>query len=339
MRCWPSRSNSSGLTFLSCTPASRRGFPAVGFRCRESNLPGRARRVIGIEQRLDRALGEEGARDARRDAVAGHVGQLLIHEDRGIGASLANEAAIEPLFGDALELPEEMELGFLAGVTPFRVEQPVGEMEQTGGRPHVAEVFQVEVDAFPDDAGIASNRGADKAGRQFRPDSEGISGPMLWSMTAGSAARAWRRRTPADRMAATRRSRSAGNNSAASSSDRIGRLLAGVAHSDLRGTADALSGESREAGPYLLPLRFEFEPTHRGPRETGSAAAVRPPTRPCSRSDDPKLCRGNCPAEAYAVTVGATTRAGKSYTSGRSVQNVHPPRVQGPKLNLPACCQ
>jgi hypothetical protein len=37
----------------------------------------------------------------------------------GIGSTLANEVMVEPLFGDSLELSEEVELGVLASVTPF----------------------------------------------------------------------------------------------------------------------------------------------------------------------------------------------------------------------------
>ena len=66
--------------------------------------------VVGIEQRLDRPLAHERARDAGGDALAGHVGQFLIHQLRRIGAALADEAGVEPLLGDALELAEEVEL-------------------------------------------------------------------------------------------------------------------------------------------------------------------------------------------------------------------------------------
>ena len=51
---------------------------------------------------------------------------FLIHELRRIGAALADEAGVEPLLGDALELTEQMELRLLAGVAPFRVEQAAG---------------------------------------------------------------------------------------------------------------------------------------------------------------------------------------------------------------------
>ena len=100
--------------------------------------------------------------------VAGHVGQLLVHELRGIGAALADEAGVEPLLGDALELAEEVELRLLAGIAPLGVEQPLGEVEDERGRPHVAEVLEVQVHALADDAGVARDRWADEVGREFQ---------------------------------------------------------------------------------------------------------------------------------------------------------------------------
>ncbi len=60
--------------------------PAVGARRVEADVPGGAGGVVGIEQRLDGTLAEELPGDGRGDAVAGHVGQFLIHEQRRIGA-------------------------------------------------------------------------------------------------------------------------------------------------------------------------------------------------------------------------------------------------------------
>ena len=86
----------------------------------------------------------------------------------GIGVAFADEAGIEPLLGDALELAEQVELRLLAGVAPFRVEQALGDVEDQRGRPHVAEMLQAQIDAFADDAGIARDGGADEVGRQFQ---------------------------------------------------------------------------------------------------------------------------------------------------------------------------
>ena len=102
------------------------------------------------------------------DAVAGHVGQLLVHELRRIGAALADQAGVEPLLGDALELAEQIELGLLAGVAPLGVEQTLGEVEEQRGRPHVAQVLEVQVHAFADDAGVAGDRRADQIGGQLQ---------------------------------------------------------------------------------------------------------------------------------------------------------------------------
>ena len=123
--------------------------------------------IVRIEQGLDGTLAYQRAGDAGSDAVAGHVRQFLIHELGGIGAAFADQAGVEPLLGDALELAEEMELRLLAGVTPFRVEQALGDVEEQRGRPHVAQVLQVHVHAFADDAGIAGDGGADEVGAEL----------------------------------------------------------------------------------------------------------------------------------------------------------------------------
>jgi hypothetical protein len=101
----------------------RRRSPSVGLRGVEIDVHRGAGGVVGIEHGLDRALADELARDGGGDALAGHVGQFLVHELRRIGAALADEAGVEPLLGDALELAEEMELRLFAGIAPLGVEQ------------------------------------------------------------------------------------------------------------------------------------------------------------------------------------------------------------------------
>ena len=115
-------------------------------------MDGRAGRVVGVEHGLDRALADERAGDAGGDALAGHVGELLVHELGRVGAALADQVGVEPLPGDALELAEEVQLGLLAGVAPLGVEQALGEVEQQRRAAHVAQVLQVQVDALADDA-------------------------------------------------------------------------------------------------------------------------------------------------------------------------------------------
>ena len=41
-------------------------------------------------------------------------------------------------------------------------------MKEQRGAPHVAEMLQIEVDAFADDAGVLRDRGADQIGSQFQ---------------------------------------------------------------------------------------------------------------------------------------------------------------------------
>ncbi len=124
--------------------------------------------VVGIEQRLDGLLAEELLRDGHGDAVARHVGQLLIHQLRRIGAAFADEIAVEPFLGDALELAEQIELRFFAGIAPFGVEQALGEVEDERGWPHVAGMLQIQVHAFADDAGVPRNRRADEIGGELQ---------------------------------------------------------------------------------------------------------------------------------------------------------------------------
>ncbi len=123
--------------------------------------------IVRIEQGLDRALAFERPGDAGGDAVAGHVRQFLIHQLGGIRAALADEAGVEPLLGDALELAEQMELGLLAGVAPFRVEQALGDVEEQRGGAHVAQMLQVHVHAFADDAGVSRDGRADEIRAEF----------------------------------------------------------------------------------------------------------------------------------------------------------------------------
>ena len=71
-------------------------------------------------------------------------------------------------FGDPLELAEEVELCVFTGVTPFGVEQALGDVEQQRGAAHVAGVNKVEINTFTDDALVLGNRRADKIRGQFQ---------------------------------------------------------------------------------------------------------------------------------------------------------------------------
>ena len=123
--------------------------------------------IVGVEQGLDRPRALQRTGDAGSDAVAGHVGQLLVHEERGIGVALADEAGVEPLLGDALELTEEVELRLLAGVAPLGVEQVLGEREEERGLPHVPKVPERHVHGLADDAGVARDGRSDQVGCQL----------------------------------------------------------------------------------------------------------------------------------------------------------------------------
>lgn len=70
--------------------------------------------------------------DAAGDPLAGHIRERKVHQLGWIGLSLADEVVVQPLLRDPFELPEEVQLGVLTGITPFRVEQPLGEVEEEG---------------------------------------------------------------------------------------------------------------------------------------------------------------------------------------------------------------
>src|SRR5579872_384697 len=101
--------------------------PEAGFGGGELHVDGGTGGIVGIEHGLDGAAIHFGAGDGGGDALASHVGQRLIEELGGIRAAGANEAGIEPLFGNSLELSEEIELRFCAGIAPILLDEPLGE--------------------------------------------------------------------------------------------------------------------------------------------------------------------------------------------------------------------
>ena len=114
-------------------------------------MRGRTRGVVGIEHGLDRSLTHEGAGDAGGEALAGHVGKHFVFELRRIRAAFADQVAVEPLFGDALELPKQVELGIFAGVAPFVQDEVGSQLIQNLRRTNVSGMHQIEVNLFADD--------------------------------------------------------------------------------------------------------------------------------------------------------------------------------------------
>ncbi len=83
-------------------------------------MRGRAGRVVGVEDRLDRMLADHRLGDRRLDALAGPVGDVLVDQLRRVGAAGAAQiAAVEPFAGDPLQLAEQVELRLVAGVAEF----------------------------------------------------------------------------------------------------------------------------------------------------------------------------------------------------------------------------
>ena len=100
--------------------------------------------------------------------LAGHIGQRLVHELRGIGAAFAHQTRIKPFFGDALQLAKKMQLRFLAGVAPLGEQQPVRQVIQQGGAAQITGVDQREFNTLANDAGIVGNGGPNQIGRQLQ---------------------------------------------------------------------------------------------------------------------------------------------------------------------------
>ena len=99
--------------------------------------------------------------DAGGDPLAGHIRQHLVHELRRIGAALAHQTRSSHCFGDALELAEEVQLGFLAGVTPLGEEQARASVRYSNvERPHIAGMNELEFHFLADDPGILGHRSA-----------------------------------------------------------------------------------------------------------------------------------------------------------------------------------
>jgi len=65
---------------------------------------------------------------------------------------------VQPLAGDGLELPEEMQLGGAVRVAPMRVEQAMREIEQQRRLPQCAGVDEVEVYTLADAPFVARLR-------------------------------------------------------------------------------------------------------------------------------------------------------------------------------------
>ena len=101
---------------------------------------------------MDGLLALQRARDAGGNAVAGHVGQVLVHQQAWIRAAFAHQAGVEPLARYALELPEQVELWLVARVAPLGVEQALRQVEQDGRRSQVTQVLEVKIDGLADDA-------------------------------------------------------------------------------------------------------------------------------------------------------------------------------------------
>ena len=142
------------------------GLPAVRPRRVETDVRGRAHRVVRVEHTLDRPFASERRGDRSGDAVTRDVRQVLVQEQRRVRPTSTHEMLVEPLPRDPLELTEQMQLGGLTGVAPFGVEQALGKLEEHRRQPCLLQMLQVQVDRLADDALVPRLRRADEIGRE-----------------------------------------------------------------------------------------------------------------------------------------------------------------------------
>ena len=100
------------------------------------------------------------------DALAGAVGQLQVAQLRRVGAAHADQVLLQPLFDDAFELPEQVQLGRLAGVAKTGEQQVPGQVHQQGRLAHAFGMHQRQVYALADDAFLPVDGGADFLGAE-----------------------------------------------------------------------------------------------------------------------------------------------------------------------------
>ena len=112
------------------------------------------------------ALRYSGAVDGLVDALAGAVGELQVAQLRGVGAAHADQVLLQPLFDDAFELPEKVQLGRLAGVAKAGEQQMPRQVHQQGGLAHAFGMHQRQVHAFANDAFLPVDGGADFLGAE-----------------------------------------------------------------------------------------------------------------------------------------------------------------------------
>ena len=100
--------------------------PAVGLSRVEIHVGCRTNGLYGSSTALTGRLLIPSRVYGSKNALAGRVGQFLVHELGGIRVAPTVEIAIEPLSGDALELAEEIELGLFTRIAELGVEQTLG---------------------------------------------------------------------------------------------------------------------------------------------------------------------------------------------------------------------
>ena len=143
------------------------GFPAELSRGVEIDVHGGARGVVRIEHGLYGPFTNKLAVDAGDDLAAGHIGEHFVLELGRIRAALADQIPVEPLFRDALELTEEMKLGFFAWVAPPVQDQMRCQLIQNLRRSNIAGMNEVEVCFFSNDSGVLGLGRTNEVRRQF----------------------------------------------------------------------------------------------------------------------------------------------------------------------------
>ena len=124
--------------------------------------------------------------DPPGDALASGIREALVQELGGVRAALALQVVPQPLARDPLELAEQVQLRFLAGVAPLGLQEPLGEVEDQSRGTHLLEMLETQVHPFADDPLVSRDGGSDQIGGELqgRVLVEGGGQPLLGQLDA-----------------------------------------------------------------------------------------------------------------------------------------------------------
>ena len=125
-------------------------------------MGGRGFGIVGIEDGLHLAFVADRIGDGVIDAFGSLIGDIEIFQHPSAGIALADQIAlVDPLPGNAFDLPEEMQLGLAVFVLEVFVEEVLGEIEGNGAGPLGLSLGGGNHHAFTNDAFHQGLTGAD----------------------------------------------------------------------------------------------------------------------------------------------------------------------------------